>query len=99
MPGQYTIKEIKKIIKARGSIGTDYPISTLITDSRRISNAAEGLFFALNGRRNVHEFVAAAYAEGVRNFVVKEGLEISMPGANILLVDDVLAALQTIAAH
>jgi alanine racemase len=99
MPGQYTIKEIKKIIKARGNIGTDYPISALITDSRRINNAAEGLFFALSGRRNGHEFVAAAFAEGVRNFVVKKGPQIAMPEANVLLVPDVLAALQTLAAH
>jgi alanine racemase len=43
--------------------------------------------------------VAAGYADGVRNFVVKEGLQISMPDANVLLVDDVLTALQTLAAH
>jgi len=99
MPVQYPIKDIKKIIKAHGTIVKDYSISTLITDSRRISNAADGLFFALSGRRNGHEFVAAAYAEGVRNFVVKQGPEIAMPDANMLLVADVLAALQTLAAH
>jgi UDP-N-acetylmuramyl pentapeptide synthase len=50
-------------------------MSTLLTDSRRISNAAEGLFFALSARRNGHEFIAEAYAAGVRNFVVKHGPE------------------------
>jgi alanine racemase len=95
----YKITEIHKIIKARGPIVKDYTISTLLTDSRRIINADEGLFFALSGRRNGHEFVAAAYADGVRNFVVKEGPKLAMPEANFLIVDDVLAALQNLAAH
>jgi alanine racemase len=95
----YTIKEIHQIVKARGPIVRDYTISTLLTDSRRIINADEGLFFALSGRRNGHEFVAAAYADGVRNFVVKEGPKLAMPEANFLIVDDVLAALQNLAAH
>ncbi|HZX59178.1 MAG TPA: bifunctional UDP-N-acetylmuramoyl-tripeptide:D-alanyl-D-alanine ligase/alanine racemase, partial [Mucilaginibacter sp.] len=70
-----------------------------LTDSRRITNAAEGLFFALSGRRNGHEFIAEAYAAGVRNFVVKQQTEIRMPEANFLLVDDVLSALQKLAAY
>ncbi|SDP22009.1 UDP-N-acetylmuramoyl-tripeptide--D-alanyl-D-alanine ligase [Mucilaginibacter sp. OK268] len=95
---QYTITEVKQIINAEGNIVSDSIVSTLLTDSRRISNAAEGLFFALSARRNGHEFVAGAYAAGVRNFVVKHGPEFNLPGANFLLVDDPLAALQTLAA-
>jgi len=95
---QYTITEVKQIINAEGNIVNDSIVSTLLTDSRRISNAAEGLFFALSARRNGHEFVAGAYAAGVRNFVVKHGPEFNLPGANFLLVDDPLAALQTLAA-
>jgi alanine racemase len=95
---QYAITEVKVIINADGNIVNDSVISTLLTDSRRISNAAEGLFFALSARRNGHEFVAEAYAAGVRNFVVKHGSEFSLPGANFLLVEDPLAALQTLAA-
>jgi len=96
---QYPISTIHEIIHAEGNIVKDYNISTLITDSRRINNAAEGLFFALSGRRNGHEFIAEAYAAGVRNFVVKQGPELIMPEANFLIVADVLAALQTLAAH
>ena len=65
----------------------------LLTDSRRISNPPEGLFFALSGRRNGHEFVAEAYAAGVRNFVVRQGPEIKLPDANFLIVENVLTAL------
>ena len=59
----------------------------------------KGLFFALSGRRNGHEFIAEAYAAGVRNFVVRQRTEIKMPDANFLMVDDVLAALQKLAAY
>ncbi|BAU54207.1 bifunctional UDP-N-acetylmuramoyl-tripeptide:D-alanyl-D-alanine ligase/alanine racemase [Mucilaginibacter gotjawali] len=96
---QYPISAIQQIIKAGGNIVKEYNISSLITDSRRIGNAAEGLFFALSGRRNGHEFIAEAYAAGVRNFVVKEGPQLIMPEANFLIVTDVLQALQTLAAH
>jgi alanine racemase len=96
---QYAITEVKEIISAAGNIVKESTVSTLLTDSRRINNAAEGLFFALSARRNGHEFIAEAYAAGVRNFVVKHGHEFNMPGANFLLVDDPLAALQTLTAY
>jgi UDP-N-acetylmuramyl pentapeptide synthase len=95
----YPITEVKQIIKAEGVIIKEYTVSALLTDSRRVNNPAEGLFFALSGRRNGHEFVAEAYAAGVRNFVVKQGPEIMMPEANFLIVDNVLTALQALAAY
>ncbi|HEX3383896.1 MAG TPA: Mur ligase family protein, partial [Mucilaginibacter sp.] len=95
----YSISEIQHIIGASGAIIKNDIISTLLTDSRRITNAAGGLFFALSGRRNGHEFIAEAYAVGVRNFVVTHQTEIKMPEANFLLVEDVLMALQRLAAH
>jgi alanine racemase len=97
---QYNIKEVQQIINATGDLVNENSfISVLLTDSRRINNAPQGLFFALSGRRNGHEFVAEAYAAGVRNFVVKEGPELKLPDANFLIVFDVLAALQTLAAY
>ncbi|MGF7078215.1 bifunctional UDP-N-acetylmuramoyl-tripeptide:D-alanyl-D-alanine ligase/alanine racemase [Mucilaginibacter sp. UYCu711] len=99
LSNQYSIAEVREIIGAEGEIVKEDIISILLTDSRRINNAAEGLFFALSGRRNGHEFIAEAYSAGVRNFVVKEGPEIKLPDANFLIVIDVLAALQTLAIH
>ncbi|HTI57412.1 bifunctional UDP-N-acetylmuramoyl-tripeptide:D-alanyl-D-alanine ligase/alanine racemase [Mucilaginibacter sp.] len=99
LSNHYPITAVKDIIGAGGTIVKEDTISVLLTDSRRITNAAEGLFFALSGRRNGHEFIAEAYAAGVRNFVVKHHTDIKMPGANFLLVDDVLAALQKLAAY
>ncbi len=98
---QYSIASIKKIIGASG--GTTHPaqISNLLTDSRKINNPSASLFFALSGRRDGHEFIAEVYRAGVRNFVVqhKPGDAKAMPLANFLVVDDVLKALQTLAAH
>lgn len=99
LSNQYTITEIQQILNAGGDIVKDYTISTLLTDSRRISSATAGLFFALSGRRNGHEFIAEAYAAGVRNFVVRQGSDIKAPEANFLMVTDVLAALQNLAAY
>jgi alanine racemase len=98
LSSQYSISKIKDIISATGAIVSENNISVLLTDSRRITSATEALFFALSGRRNGHEFIAEAYAAGVRNFVVNHGPEIKMPGANILIVNDVLFALQKLAA-
>ncbi len=99
LSNQYAISQVKQIIHAEGTIVKDYTIDTLLTDSRRVNNNTGGLFFALSGRRNGHEFVAEAYAAGVRNFVVRQGPEMKAPEANFLIVDDVLAALQQLAAY
>ena len=99
LSNSYSINEIQQIISAEGNIVKDYTINTLLTDSRRITNPAGALFFALSGRRNGHEFIAEAYASGVRNFVVKEGPEMKLPEANLLVVPDVLDALQKLAAY
>lgn len=98
LSNHYPITTIQQAIGAGGTIVKECTISTLLTDSRRITNAAEGLFFALSGRRNGHEFIAEAYAAGVRNFVVRHQTEMKMPEANFLLVEDVLGALQKLAA-
>jgi len=98
LSNQYNITAIKELIKAEGAVIKEYTINTLLTDSRRINNAASALFFALSGRRNGHEFIAEAFAAGVRNFVVKKGTDIVMPDANFLIVTDVLQALQSLAA-
>ncbi|PAW94145.1 bifunctional UDP-N-acetylmuramoyl-tripeptide:D-alanyl-D-alanine ligase/alanine racemase [Mucilaginibacter sp. MD40] len=95
----FTVGDIKNIIKASGTVVQDSVISILLTDSRRISNAPASLFFALNGRRDGHEFIADAYTAGVRSFVVTHQPEMVAVDVNFLIVDNVLAALQILAAH
>ena len=94
----YPISEIKRILNAGGQLQQEYLISALITDSRRPGNAAEGLFFALSGRRDGHDFIMEAYQAGVRNFIVSKQQEPELQGANFLLVDNVTYALQSLVA-
>ncbi len=59
------------------------------------------MFLALAGRRDGHDFVMQAYGAGVRYFLVSRveaGWLGLMPGAVFLVVGDVLAALQLLAA-
>ena len=50
-------------------------ITSLLTDSRKLSNPAETLFFALVTKtNNGHNFVLDLYIHGVRNFVVSTKL-------------------------
>ncbi len=99
---QYTIPVIAQIIK--GKIQQQSPeethIDRLLLDSRKILFPATSLFFALKGaRRNGHDFLYENYEKGVRNFVVSEDPAMQLPGANIILVKDTLAALQALASH
>ncbi|MEO8772507.1 MAG: bifunctional UDP-N-acetylmuramoyl-tripeptide:D-alanyl-D-alanine ligase/alanine racemase [Ferruginibacter sp.] len=81
---------------------SDPVIESLLTDSRKILFASQTLFFALSTRQvNANDFIPALYEKGVRCFITHkrfdENLLSKFPEANILQVDDVLAALQTIA--
>lgn len=100
MPGQYFLSAIAQILGAKRSIVRDVVIEHLLTDSRRISNAPATLFFALEGRRNGHDFIPELYAAGVFSFVVKDNYQIpkELSNANFLPVKTVLPALQQLAA-
>lgn len=76
-------------------------ISYLATDSRRISFAAETLFFALQtANRDGHAFIAECYDRGLRNFVVHTTFDyLNFSDANFFIVKDTLAALQKLAKH
>jgi alanine racemase len=79
----------------------DDGVEHLLLDSRRLVFPDDSLFFALQGpRRDGGLFLEELYKRGVRNFVVPH----PPPGgvlddANIILVDNSLAALQTLAAY
>ena len=98
----YNIEQIATIIKARWlQHGSPATIDYLLADSRKLLFPATSLFFALHGpRRDGHQFIAEAYSKGVRNFVVADEAGIELPAdANILLVKDVLQAMQLLVAQ
>ncbi len=79
------------------------PVQQLLTDSRRLSQAAGTLFFAIKGKWNDgHKYLTALYSQGVMQFVVEETADQqllqALPAANILQVQDSLRALQAVAA-
>jgi len=79
----------------------------LLTDSRRVTDVHDALFFAIPTKRNTGcRFVYELYQRGVRNFVVPADSsedfhqEFSMcRGANFWFVKDVVRSLQHLAAH
>lgn len=96
----YSIQQIASILGLKKSDFTSASISILLTDSRKLSNAPETLFFALVTKNNdAHKFVAELYNAGVRNFVVSGMLSEwkSFTDANFLQVKNTLSALQKIA--
>jgi len=97
----YTINQIAEIIGNRNSskIVDDATISQISIDSRTVYNTNELLFFAINGaQHNAHQFIPNLYKRGVRNFVVSEKID-ELPNANLIFVEDVLAALQDLTKH
>lgn len=94
--------EIASVIKC-ASVQVCHPereILHLLTDSRALAEADSTLFFAIPTKRNTGcRYVDGLYAAGVRNFVLPADASMNLPDANLWRVDDVLAALQGLAAH
>jgi alanine racemase len=95
----YTINNIAEITGGK-CIGVDKNavIKHLAIDSRILGEASQTLFFAIKAQRNGHQFIAHAYQNGIRNFLVSEDVNWqNYPEANYIVVDDTLKALQKLA--
>ncbi|WP_316789896.1 bifunctional UDP-N-acetylmuramoyl-tripeptide:D-alanyl-D-alanine ligase/alanine racemase [Pedobacter frigoris] len=97
----YSIENIAGILKAKLFVQNQPAlISKLVIDSRSVIDPEESLFFALSGKRDGHYYIDDAYSNGIRNFVVSdENYTRTYSDANVILVDDVLLALQTLAGY
>ena len=75
-------------------------IAELSIDSRNIEVPATALFIALKTNlRDGHNYIADAYAKGVRSFLVSQTIDTEQfKSAGFILVKDTLHALQLIAA-
>lgn len=78
-----------------------HPIEELCIDTRKINNPGKAAFFAIkSGRRDGHNYLPAAYAAGIRLFVISTPIDAARyPEAGLLLVHDTVQALQIIAAQ
>lgn len=97
----YTINHIAELLNiASFKKAQDAVIRKLVIDSRTVIDPDGSLFFALSGKRDGHKYLADAYANGIRSFVISDvKYAAQFPDANILLVKDVLLALQTLAKY
>jgi alanine racemase len=96
----YTVTKIAEVLQVIHFYNRrEALITQLVTDSRTVIDPEGSLFFAIVAERDGHNFIADAYATGIRNFVVSRVPELHpYPDANFLVVDDVVAALQRVAA-
>ncbi len=103
MKSEYTITELVKAVggKLLSKEKNETSINELLIDSRKLIHPAQTLFFALAGMKlDGHNYIEDLYKKGVRNFVVAKEQDIeSFAEANFILVKDVLAALQKLAAY
>ena len=99
---KYNISEIATALNLKPSVKKESVITTLLTDSRKLSQPKETIFFALKSKTNDgHNFVNELYLQGVRNFVVstKSPNWNKLTDANFLVVKDTLTALQKLATY
>lgn len=85
--------------KCKGGELSDFEIRHWHYDSRKIFAGENSIFLSIvTGRHNGHDFLNEAYERGVRVFLCSE--ERNLPDeVTILLVDDVLEALQKVASN
>lgn len=77
-------------------------VSTLLTDSRDLTNPEDTVFFALKtDANNGHHFIKSLYDKGVRVFIAEEPFQypISMNDSMYIVVNSVLDALQALGRY
>ena len=78
---QYTVEQIKNILKADGRLAMpESRVTRLLTDSRSLTFPEETLFFAIRTKHgDGHNYIKALYNKGVRNFIVNDAAAFRMP--------------------
>ncbi|MBQ5701246.1 MAG: alanine racemase, partial [Alistipes sp.] len=95
---KFTLSQIAQICSAR-YYGADVSVSSVITDSRTAKSVEGALFVAIRGvNHDAHDYIDDMVARGVKGFIAEK--EIALPeGCGVVVVEDSLAALQSLAAH
>ena len=99
---KYQISKIAQILGIHNNELFDADISILLTDSRKLSNPSETLFFAITTKNNdAHKYISELYNYGVKNIVISKTLPEwqQFEGANFLLVKNTVTALQKLASY
>lgn len=96
-----SFSQFVRLCKGRliGAAG-DGCIRHLLIDSRKYRGQADCIFFAIPGEvHDGHQHIEELYWKGVRLFVVQQELEITIPEALVVQVENTIEALQKLAAH
>ena len=95
---RYTLSQIATICGGR-VVGTDRTVEEVTVDSRNYTYGERSMMAAIRGRNHDgHDFIEAAYAHGVRAFLVAREPEVAHTDAGYVVVADTLVALQSLAA-
>lgn len=95
-----SLKKLTEVIGAENPTTLDETINTVAFDTRKISQPASSVFFAMEGNfRDGHDFIEDAISKGIRYLVVKKGKGKSELGAVFIEVENPLKALQKLAAY
>ncbi|MBN2348944.1 MAG: bifunctional UDP-N-acetylmuramoyl-tripeptide:D-alanyl-D-alanine ligase/alanine racemase [Bacteroidales bacterium] len=98
----YLISDISNIISGRLFLKKDTRIEEIYTDSRKMFSSDKGLFFTIPGKNHDgHNYIEEMLHRGILNFVVSKIPDVlnTHQEANVILVPDVIQALQKLAAH
>lgn len=93
---EYQISDIAQIVQGDCILNdADHQgVRILSIDSRKIFFAAKSLFLAIVTEQNDgHNYIQDAFDKGVRNFLISKK-DFVLAGANFIVVDDVVIALQ-----
>lgn len=95
------LQNIADILGSNNPLATpEIIINELLLDSRKYNFQNQVLFFALKGENHTGEdYVEELYNKGLRNFVVSNLPNQNLPEGNFIVVQDVKAALQELAAE
>ena len=85
-----------KLLQLKNDISIDH----LLIDSRKLVLTPGAMFFAIKGKRHDgHKYLAEVYEKGIRNLIISNPQYlVTLPKANIFLVENPILALQHIAA-
>lgn len=100
----YTVKEIAKITGGKlSNYNASVAAPSLISiDSRKITDPHSTIFFAISTiHQDGNRFAESLYSKGVSNFILTDkNVDVKkIPGANVILVNDAIEALQALAVH
>ncbi len=97
----FTAKELSQIIANKFLLNSaSQVVKHLLTDSRKITDAKESVFFVLSGSKDAHQYIPHVYKKGVLTFVLTDlNFNTSLfPNANFIWVNDSLKAMQQLMA-